>query len=437
MFKYRFYILLFLFIFSNNTFAQQEMGLQSMNVWQSSRINPAFISENKLTVGLPSLHLNYYNNAGDFNALIVDYVNEEEKIDAGSTLENLAETGNILRGVLELETFNIGYRLGNIQLGFSHSQKTDLFMKYPKTLAKLFFEGNGQYIGQDVPLDHDIHLISYNEFGLSGAMKLAKFTIGARAKILTGIANANVTKERISLYTDPDIYQLELDADYELNVSSLGVANDLKNFNLSLATYEFNDFFTTNAGVAVDLGVTYEVNKKLTLAASVLDLGKINWTENVKNYSSQDTSRYEGFDFAQFSTDDSLTFNSALDTLQNVFNFEQTENGYSTTLPTKFYISASYQLNDKLRLGGLFYNEIYRGQSFPVFALSANAKLTNLLSVGGVYSGRKDSPFNLGLNFALKFEPVQVFATTDNIIAVFQPYKNSNVNLRAGVNLLF
>ncbi|HFC00860.1 MAG TPA: hypothetical protein ENJ53_08670 [Phaeodactylibacter sp.] len=413
------------------------MGLYFMDVLQTSKTNPAYISDKKIEIGLPSIHLNYFNTGGSFNKLLVDYLNDKNSISVGNALNDLSKTDNVLRGVFEIETLHLRYRLGNIQLGLSHAQKTDVYMNFPKTMAKLFFEGNGQYIGQNIALDNELQLTSYNEFALSGAMKLSKLQIGARVKYLTGIANISTGNKMLSLYTDDDIYQLTLQTDYELNVSTLLSTNELSSFDLRISSNSLKNLLTKNSGAAIDLGVTYNVNKKLKIGASLLDLGQIKWTENATNYSSKGTVTYAGFDFAQFAKNDSISFNSAIDTLQSAFDFHQNHEDYSTTLPTKFYLSGSYQLNKMIRLGGLFYNETYRGQNFQMIALSGNAKLSKILSVGAVYSARKESPFNLGLNFVLKLGPAQIFATTDNVIAVFQPYKSSNVNLRGGVNLLF
>lgn len=413
------------------------MGLHFMDLWQSSKTNPAYLSESKIVMGLPSLHLNYYNTSGDFNQVIVDYIEEETTIKAGDALSNLSEEGNLLRGGSEVETLSFGYRLGDIQIGISHAQKTFVLMDYPQTLAKLFFEGNGQYVGQTIALDHDIDMISYNEFALSSAKRYGNLTVGVRAKYLTGIASATVVNNKISLNTDSDIYQLTLNSDYQLNTSSFINSDDLNNFNFAWRDYRLKDVFTKNVGYAVDFGVTYEVNDKLKIAASVLDIGEIKWTENVNNYSSKGASTYDGFDFAQFSTNDSISFNSALDTLENTFNFDNTNEEYTTTLPTKFYLSASYQLNDMIRLAGAFYNENYKGQNYPMVAVGANAQITKLLAVGGTYSARKDSAFNLGLNFAIKLGPAQIYATADNILAVTKTYERSNANIRTGLNLLF
>ena len=198
-----------------------------------------------------------------------------------------------------------------------------------------------------------------------------------------------------------------------------------------------NNLFTKNMGFSVDLGVTYAVNEKLSLSASVLDLGKINWERNVTNYINQGETTYDGFDFAQFVENDSVSFESTLDSLENTFNFSEENENYSTNMPVKIYLSGTYQLNEKIQLGGLLYYENYRGEHFPVLGLSVNTKFKKIFNVGATYSARKDSVFNLGLNFAIKYKAFQLFATADNVVGAFQPYKSSNVNFRTGLNLLF
>lgn len=439
MFKYRFLILTSLFIFLNHTitFSQQQVGLHFMNIWQSSKTNPAYISDSTIVVGLPSPHWNYYNTTGDFNSLIVDYLNEEVGIRPGEALSDLPAADNILRGLLEVETFNIGYRFGKVQVGINHVQKTDMYLRFPKTLASLFLEGNGQFVGEKIDLSHDMLLTSYNQFGLSGAIQLNKLNVGARVKFLTGIANASVDKDEISLFTDDDVYQLTLDGDYSLDASGLITVDDLNNFNLSLNGYSFNDFITENLGFAIDLGATYQVNEKLNLSASILDIGQINWKENVNKYVNEGATTYDGFDFSQFVGNDSISFGNVLDSLENSFDFSQESDSYSTSLPLKVYLSGTYQLNEKLRLGGLFYYENYRGEHFPILGLSANTRFKEIFNVGATYSARKNSFFNLGLNFAINYKVLQLYATADNIIGAFQPYKSSNVNFRTGLNLLF
>jgi len=78
-----------------------------------------------------------------------------------------------------------------------------------------------------------------------------------------------------------------------------------------------------------------------------------------------------------------------------------------------------------------------RGEHFPILGLSAKTKFKKIFNVGATYSARKNSFFNLGLNFAVNYKAFQLFATADNVVGAFQPYKSSNVNFQTGLNLLF
>ena len=437
MSKYLIIFFITVSFFSNKIIAQSEVGLHFMDVMQTSKTNPAWVGEDTLQIALPNIHLNYFNTAGVFNELILDYINTSDQLSLGEALNDLSETGNILRGGIELNTFEVGYILGGIRLGLSHAQKVDLFADYPQTLPKLFLEGNGQYVGETVDLSHRINLTAYNEFALSAAMNLSKLTVGAKLKYLTGIANASVDNNALTLFTDSDIYQLTLASDYTLNTSTLVNADDLSTFRLSFGNFSGDKLFTKNNGFAIDLGATFQVNEKLKVAASVIDLGSIKWTENLNNYTSQGSATYEGYDFSDFSNDGNISFSNGLDTLEEVFKFSETQNEYSTSLPTKIYLSATYNLNEKWQLGGLLFTEIYQEKVFPMMALSGQAKISDKFSVGGVYSARKDSFFNIGLNFALQLGPVQIYGMSDNVLGIFAPYQSSNVNLRTGLNLLF
>jgi len=152
---------------------------------------------------------------------------------------------------------------------------------------------------------------------------------------------------------------------------------------------------------------------------------------------SKGNATYDGYDFTDFSANDEIAFSNGLDTLEEVFNFSETQNEYSTTLPTKIYLSATYDMNERWQLGGLLFTEIYQGKTFPMLALSGRAKISDKISFGGMYSAREGNYFNLGLNFAVQLGPVQIYGTSDNVLGVFNPYQSSNVNLRTGLNLLF
>ena len=116
---------------------------------------------------------------------------------------------------------------------------------------------------------------------------------------------------------------------------------------------------------------------------------------------------------------------------------ENTEGVIRQSLPTKIYLSSTYELTEKLRLGALLYTEMDARDTRFGFVANANYKMSDLLTVGGTLGLRNGSFDNLGLSAVAKLGPVQVYAVTDNVIGAFKPLEAKNSNARLGINLIF
>ena len=348
---------------------------------------------------------------------------------------------NIIRDDLDLPTLSAAVHVGNLTVSLGHSVKFNAFFKYPKTLPQVIWQGNAQFIGETIALGNEVQVTAYQELALAGAYKIGNLTIGAKGKFLSGIADATSDKNHHSatLYTDPDVYQITLAGDYILNSANsvdYNSYNDL-NADFGFGSLTFKHFFSSNSGFALDLGARLEMGK-WDFAASVLDLGEITWDEGVTNYAATKSYVYEGLDFSQAVTGgETANFDEALDTLQQLFQVEETHIAYSNALPRKVYLSTLYKMNGTLSFGGLLFYENYRGEPTSALALAANITLGKILAVGGTYAIMDNSYDNLGLNLGLKLGPFQLYAVTDNIIAAFNPGGARNFGARIGGNLVF
>ncbi|MEM1321983.1 MAG: DUF5723 family protein [Bacteroidota bacterium] len=438
--KWTFFILLC--SYSLGLQAQQELGLHLMrDVWQSSRTNPALVPDQRIFVGLPNVYFNYFHTAGTINELIVQ--DDGRNILNVDRLIELAEDNNRLNIDLEVETLHLGFRIGQFALSLNHAVKSINTTRYAKTLPQLFWQGNSQFIGQTISFGPDQQSIAFNEFGLGVAYELGNLTIGGRAKLLSGIGDASTPQTDASLTTDADIYQLELLTNYQINTSRFSptfLFDSLDNIGIEYSfdeLFDFNDLFSSNSGFAFDLGLRYQWGEKLELAASAIDIGQINWTENIINYRSEGTFGYDGLELDNILQDGQLDFEGTLDTLEDIFDFKESSDGYSTRLPAKFYLSALYQLTERWRLGAMYYSEHFRGQSFTSVAVNATTDLGKYFTVGASYAVRNNTYANIGLQVTARMGSVQVFAMSDNVAAAFRPYDSENVNGRIGLNLLF
>lgn len=432
-------LLFILFLTSSvcSLFAQQELSLHFLrNTWQASKTNPAFMTEHKFHVGLPSLYFNVSHTGPSYNDVVVKSTNGENVLDISRVLNSLSDENQLFTNV-ELETVSVAFGIKNIRFSINHAVKLNSYLNYTKDMVELAWNGNSQFIDQTITIGPDFQTFAYNEFGLGAAMKFLNVSAGARLKVLTGIGDASTSRDDATLYTDPDIYQLTFNTDYRINSSSFLAYNQNGDFELDFGEMSAKQLFTQNLGIALDLGASIKLSEKLEISASIIDLGSIKWKKNTTNYISEGAYTYEGLDISDIVNDESISFEETIDTLAEIFDFDEVSESYTTMLPTKFYLSGNYQINDIFEVGGLFYSEIYRGKLFPAFAASASMSLGKIASVGAIYAVRNSTYNNIGLNATVKLGPVQIFAVTDNIMAAFQPYDSRNANARLGINLAF
>ena len=180
MYKKHLLLIITAFLFQGLT-AQQELGLHMMrSLGQAGKTNPAIVPQQKLFIGIPGVAFNYYHTAGAINDLLKKE-NGNNILDLDELIAQ-ADPDNDLNIDLEFETIRLYYRLGKLNLSFNHAIKSNTFIHYPKTLPQLFWQGNGQFIGQEVSFGPEQQSSAYNEFGLGAALELGKLSIGGRAK---------------------------------------------------------------------------------------------------------------------------------------------------------------------------------------------------------------------------------------------------------------
>nr|MCU0345547.1 DUF5723 family protein [Saprospiraceae bacterium] len=339
-----------LLVFSAQVLAQQELGLHFMpHVWQSNSTNPAFVQDKKLVIGLPGVYSTLAFDGPTYNQ-IVSKQNGKAVVDIDQLIGHL-EAENSIRNELGIPTLSLSAKLKNLHLSLGHAVKYGSFFKYPKTLPQLVWQGNAQFIGQEVALGNELELTAYHELMAGAAYKFGQVTFGANLKFLSGIAGAATDPDHhtASLYTDPDVYQITLNGDYILHSAGTLDYEDFEEIgvNFDYAKLSSEGFFGKNSGLALDLGLRAELGK-LELAASVLDLGKITWDSGVTTYAANQSYQYDGLDFSGSLTGDNVSFDGALDTLKRIFKVEETNGGsYDTKLTRKIYLSARFKLNDQ------------------------------------------------------------------------------------------
>jgi Family of unknown function (DUF5723) len=439
--KINFYAILFcVMLFANlKMTAQQEQSLAFMtDVWQSNLTNPAFLTEKKIAIGLPSVYFNLNSPDLVLNNLVKTGTNS---IYLDDVAQNKLQPQTHLNGNVQLQTLGLTFPVSKkLFITLNHGVWTNPSVIFNRNLARIIVKGNADsdFLGKTTSFGSSINGDIRSELGIGAAYKLANLTIGARVKLQYGISAMFTTADKLDITFNQNDYNVRFQNDFEVQTYAIEKFSNITNVQDLLK----NGLTSSNKGVSFDLGGSMTLGK-IRLNASLIDLGgSIKWQTEGKSYSSKGDFTYKGVnqnDVSRFFRYDSLTSSSFQDTLKKVIGFTTKTSGvtYTQKLPTKIYLSGSYELNDKLTLGALVYGELGDNESRMGFMIDATAKLLKVIRIGATVGLRNKTFSNVGVHISAKLGPIQLFAVTDNILTAFNPYSANNANGRAGLGLLF
>jgi len=427
--------------------AQQELLLhQQPELWQSTATNPAFYpAEKRFFIGLPSFGLDAAHSGDITYNDLLRKEGDRTVLDFSNVIGQL-EPDNEVHYDQRFETVTLGFRLpGNWYLQAGHAVRLNSTINYPKSLAELFWYGNAPYIGKTVQVGFSTTTFDWNEISLGLGRRFGDhLTLGARAKFLSGISSLKTddAHRMLSVYTDSDIYQLTLNSDYAFHSSSIISAIDTSGLGFDLALNELKNGFSANTGWAFDLGARLQLGERLALSASVLDFGgSISWKKNSNYFHSQGSFTYDGIEIPGTDiingTTDSLDFSAALDSLNDVLQFEKTPSEFDSKLPTRIYLGATFKLFERLSVGAVLHHQKSERRSSTSVGVNAQWSVLKWLSLGAMYSVNDRSAANLGMSIVVKPGPVQLFILSDNALNAVTPYGSPAVNFRFGGAVLF
>ena len=393
--------------------------------------NPAMFSPYKTSLGSSS-----YGSIASNSFSLADFADrvpgEGYTISASNVVDDL--NGNQYLTVDEHFGLLLNIAREKYQWGLSFRAVQSNFALVPEETVLLLANGNGQFIGESVNIAPDFAISYYNEFAAHGAYKIGNLSLGARARLIIGGVNSSTERNTIELFTNPEYYQLEFTTDYSINTTGL-VTYDPATGNFGISDSPFEDFINNNNGFAFDLGATYEVGK-LFLAASATNIGSIRWDGGrSQTFETQGTFVYEGLAFDEF--EDEESFGELVDSLGGILEFQTSDANYVTALPSRYYGSARYDINDKWSTGFLLYGEQRRGQFIPGATLAVNRHFGETFTLGTSLGLRNGSYGNVGLNVDVKLWILHGFLVTDNILGLVNPTGFSTANIRFGANLVF
>ncbi len=429
---------------------QFDNTLYNLNpVPQSNLLNPAIIPSYEMHWGIPSLSsifVGYGNSGIKYHELFAKDNDDSLTINFPNIKDNVFNNNHL--GIhASNQWLNYGMKWKDFYFSFSLSDVIDVNLDYSDEIVNLAAYGNAQYIGQTVEIGKtSLKAIHYREYAFGAAWDFdSKWNFGARMKLYFGKSNIDARNIEASLNTDENFYYLTANTNFLVNTSI--PQNWLNGTPMTNSEYLY---YGSNFGMGIDLGATFKLSDKISLSASVLDLGWIQFDRYYRNYSSDNISwTFEGFDIAQFKglTDEELQskIDFIADSLVNKFQVKTGYNKYNTYLNTRLYLAGSYKLSNKEKVGLVMRNEYISKKYRAAVTGSYYYQILDELGVIGSlsYSDRSISNLGLGAYYNLdkikikNFPAFQFYLTTDNIFGVFFPDSFRMSSFRFGINMYY
>ncbi len=406
-------------------------------VQQTQALNPAFSPDARVHLGLPGLtgfDARVAHDGFAFADLVTIRPDDSLAIDIDNVISKLGKANLVsIDSRFELLSFGIGGKKSYFSLAISERMHTRL--GYPRDLPILAWEGNGQQLLGDRASFDDLMLNfqAFREYAFGYAYRFSdRLAGGMRIKYMQGHFNIHTRESLFGLHTDAITYDLTIDGGGVVNTSGI---NELANDSIDFSRFIFNN---DNSGFGFDIGIDYQHSKRLALSASVLDLGSIRWRHDTRTYSAEPFSfTFQGVDVEDALIDSLDVFEEMLDSLEQFIVTKEDVGAYRTGLNPRVFLSAQYQLTERLSAGGLLHTEFMRNRLLTTVAVSLDAALGRWLSatVNYAYSSRSFS--NVGVGLSLRGGPVQFYVVVDNVVAAFAPHRVRQVQAAAGLNFTF
>ena len=445
---------------------------------QALLLNPGMQTAYKWHAGIPLLSGIAFQ-AGT-SGISVNDIFANDGLDINDKVRDRAINGLSIRdeisGVYQIEVFYGGFRgrdRPENYFSFGMYNEGVGINYWPRDLAILAFDGNADQIGRRFDLSHlktRGELLNVFHFGWNRTMS-RELTLGARLKLYSGIIEFNSSTNDGTFVTENgtnNILSNTLEADMQLRTSGLDDIRDILNDdsidNVSGITSIFTrrGFFGGDLGLGLDLGATYQLDRRTYLSGSILDIGLMYHSGDVRNFTLEGNATIEGVEVIlpdALANPTADLWQQLVDEIEALIPFEENSNSYITFRPTKFYgmirhnfgedgigdeiCDCDYRTNAKDNV--LPYKNSVGGQIYainrprgPQMAVTAfyQRRFGNTLALRGTYTVDKFTYTNVGLGMSLQAGPVNFYILADNLLGYRNLAASHYASFQFGLNII-
>jgi hypothetical protein len=456
-------------IWTSGLFSQNKQLIYGVKeIPQSLLVNPGGIVEQKYHFGIPFLS-QFHVNGGSSGVSVYDiFQDSESDINDRITnaLKNL-DNKDFFTVTQQLELINFGWRAKN-EIYFSGGiyQEFDFILYFPKDLAVLTWEGNQDYLDYRFDLGEISttgDFLTVYHFGANKQLT-KKLTVGLRAKVYSSMISYRSVDNRGTFYTrlgdgTVNIYEHILEGiDMKLETSGYASLTDLDGSSEVISTILGRAFFGGNLGIGADIGATYDINDKISVSASLLDIGTIFHTKDAETYHAHGDYTLDGigllFPPLEIGEPAPSYWDDLEDEFENEVPIDTINQSYSQMRPVKVNAGLSYSFGRVLggagecdcrnRGGGIDRDQNVGIQFYSIFRpkgpqMAGTAyyyrRFTDYISAKATYTVDPFSNSNVGLGVVADIGKFNLYIAADNLLKYGNIAKAKSVSLQFGFNI--
>ncbi|MEZ7916232.1 MAG: DUF5723 family protein, partial [Polaribacter sp.] len=430
----RIIVLIFTFLIGLNSFSQNKQVLYDFaGLPQTLLLNPGLETDYKFHIGVPLLSgFSSEIKSTGFSLAEIFSVNNNTINDKISAVLNKIDANDYLKVNTQIEVFSAGFRFDKkTYISFGFYQELDAIGYLPKDAFTLINEGNTSYLNKSFSISEMIYkldVLGVIHVGISRKVS-DKLTLGGRFKVYSSALNLETTNNSGTFTTrlgNNNIYVHHLD-NVNFNTRTSGLISN-NEYISDASTYIENSLLGGNLGAGIDLGFTYHVTPQLQLSGSLIDLGFVQHTKNIKNKLIVGSFTFEGI---EFEFDSNRNYWGELDAaLKEQLPIVDNQDSYTSWRPAKVNAAIKYSFGEKRSKYCYdntlkdFYTNAFGAQLYSVFrplrqqfAFTSfyEKSFSNKLQAKITHTIDDYSYYNIGVGVSAKIWKINFYGILDNL----------------------
>ncbi len=425
---------------------------------QGLLVNPGAETEYKYHVGVPILS-GISANIGLSGFTVADLF-RNDNLDFNqklNTVLNNLGTNDYVHVNSQIEVINGGYQMNKKDyLSVGYYTELDAFITIPRDFLFLIRDGNAGFINKSFlfsKLSAKIDVLGVIHAGITRKFN-EKFIAGARFKIYSGALNITSTGNQGSFTTRlgaSNIYEHSFN-NLDVTAYSSGIYNSQGDVDIDGGEVIGSTFLGGNLGVGFDIGFTYKMNDQTQIAASLLDVGFISYSENTNNGFIKGNYLFSGIEFQYDAANPNYWQDLNDDFDANIIRKDNTES-YTVLRPIKFNAAIKHGFGKSRReenCADMSFNDYYDNavglQLYsiiqpigPRFAATGfyERKITKNWNTKVTYTIDDFSYSNFGLGVSANVWKLNIYGMVDNVLKLSDIANANNASFQLGINVIF